>query len=300
MAIKILHPGRRVCRDARHSSSRTPSSSSVPTAPAKVYIPDRRNPHPDSSRFWPVSQYQTRHEPAFVRQAVSCATGLSGSPEQEGARAARCPPTSSAKNRREVPRSAAHAHWRRRLRRATPFRVTAAVRQPRSLRAAQVLRSGGLVAFPPKPSMAWAQMRATRMRWRASSRQRAPAGSSGDRAHSGIEYLQRWAREVPALRLDARAGFLAGPLTLILEARARCCGRGHRRQDTVGLSGAVAPGRAGAPQGFCRRWAGATPRRVRDNWVLRVWPRLRRTSSAASVRTTAAARARRPRGTKWT
>ncbi|OGA69051.1 MAG: threonylcarbamoyl-AMP synthase [Betaproteobacteria bacterium RIFCSPLOWO2_12_FULL_65_14] len=103
-------------------------------------------------------------------------------------------------------------------------------------RAAAVLRSGGLVAFPTETVYG---LGADARNPDAVARIFVVKGRPQDHpviVHiPGIEYLQRWAREVPALALTLARGFWPGPLTLILRRAHGVADAITGGQDTVGL-----------------------------------------------------------------
>ena len=103
-------------------------------------------------------------------------------------------------------------------------------------RAAAVLRSGGLVAFPTETVYG---LGADARNPDAVARIFAVKGRPQDHpviVHiPGIEYLERWAREVPALAWALARGFWPGPLTLILKRAPGVPDAVTGAQDTVGL-----------------------------------------------------------------
>lgn len=99
-----------------------------------------------------------------------------------------------------------------------------------------MLRSGGLVAFPTETVYG---LGADARNPDAVARIFVVKGRPQDHpviVHiPGIEYLQRWAREVPALALALARGFWPGPLTLILKRARGVADTITGGQDTVGL-----------------------------------------------------------------
>jgi L-threonylcarbamoyladenylate synthase len=102
--------------------------------------------------------------------------------------------------------------------------------------AAQILRQGGLVAFPTETVYglgADAEIPA------AVARVFAAKGRPADHpliVHlAGAEELDRWARDVPAAAYDLAAAFWPGPLTLILKRSSRASDLVTGGLDTVGL-----------------------------------------------------------------
>jgi len=103
-------------------------------------------------------------------------------------------------------------------------------------RAAAVLRSGGLVAFPTETVYG---LGADARNAEAVARIFAVKGRPQDHpviVHiPGIEYLQGWARDVPPLALVLARAFWPGPLTLVLRRAAGVPDAVTGGQDTVGL-----------------------------------------------------------------
>jgi len=103
-------------------------------------------------------------------------------------------------------------------------------------RAAAVLRSGGLVAFPTETVYG---LGADARNAEAVARIFAVKGRPQDHpviVHiPGIEYLQGWARDVPPLALALARAFWPGPLTLVLRRAAGVPDAVTGGQDTVGL-----------------------------------------------------------------
>lgn len=103
-------------------------------------------------------------------------------------------------------------------------------------RAAAVLRSGGLVAFPTETVYG---LGADARNPDAVARIFVVKGRPQDHpviVHiPGIEYLERWTREVPALALTLARRFWPGPLTLILKRAHGVADALTGGQDTVGL-----------------------------------------------------------------
>ncbi len=99
-----------------------------------------------------------------------------------------------------------------------------------------MLRSGGLVAFPTETVYG---LGADARNPDAVARIFAVKGRPQDHpviVHiSGIEYLEQWAREVPALAWALARGFWPGPLTLILKRAPGVPDAVTGGQDTVGL-----------------------------------------------------------------
>jgi len=99
-----------------------------------------------------------------------------------------------------------------------------------------VLRSGGLVAFPTETVYG---LGADARNPDAVARIFVVKGRPQDHpviVHiPGIEYLEQWAREVPALALTLARGFWPGPLTLILKRARGVADAVTGGQDTVGL-----------------------------------------------------------------
>ena len=103
-------------------------------------------------------------------------------------------------------------------------------------RAAAVLRSGGLVAFPTETVYG---LGADARNPNAVARIFAVKGRPQDHpviVHiAGIEYLERWARDVPPLALALADAFWPGPLTLVLRRAVDVPDAVTGRQNTVGL-----------------------------------------------------------------
>jgi len=103
-------------------------------------------------------------------------------------------------------------------------------------RAAAILRSGGLVAFATETVYG---LGADARNPDAVARIFAVKGRPQDHpviVHlPGIEYLERWAREVPALAWTLARGFWPGPLTLILKRAPGVPDAVTGGQDSVGL-----------------------------------------------------------------
>lgn len=103
-------------------------------------------------------------------------------------------------------------------------------------RAAAVLRSGGLVAFPTETVYG---LGADARNTDAVARIFAVKGRPQDHpviVHiPGIEYLQGWALDVPPLALALAQAFWPGPLTLVLKRAAGVPDAITGGQDTVGL-----------------------------------------------------------------
>ena len=99
-----------------------------------------------------------------------------------------------------------------------------------------MLRSGGLVAFPTETVYG---LGADARNPDAVARIFVVKGRPQDHpviVHiPGIEYLEQWAREVPALALTLARGFWPGPLTLILKRARGVADAVTGGQDTVGL-----------------------------------------------------------------
>lgn len=103
-------------------------------------------------------------------------------------------------------------------------------------RAAELLRSGGLVAFPTETVYG---LGADATDERAVSRVFAAKGRPADHpliVHLGsVEQLDRWAREIPAAAWRLAERFWPGPLTLILKRTAGVPDLVTGGQDTIGL-----------------------------------------------------------------
>ena len=125
-------------------------------------------------------------------------------------------------------------------------------------RAAALLRSGGLVAFPTETVYG---LGADARNPDAVARIFAVKGRPQDHpviVHiPGIEYLERWAREVPALAWTLARGFWPGPLTLILKRAPGVPDAVTGAQDTVGLRVPSHP----VAQALLRAFAGEPLRR---------------------------------------
>jgi L-threonylcarbamoyladenylate synthase len=127
-------------------------------------------------------------------------------------------------------------------------------------RAAAVLRSGGLVAFPTETVYG---LGADARNPDAVARIFAVKGRPQDHpviVHiPGIEHLERWARDVPALAWALARGFWPGPLTLILKRAPGVPDAVTGGQDTVGLRVPSHPVAQALLKAFAR---GATERRA--------------------------------------
>jgi L-threonylcarbamoyladenylate synthase len=103
-------------------------------------------------------------------------------------------------------------------------------------RAAAVLRSGGLVAFPTETVYGLgADARNPDAVARIFVVKGRPQNHPVIVHIPGIEYLEQWAREIPALALTLARHFWPGPLTLILKRAHGVADAVTGGQDTVGL-----------------------------------------------------------------
>ncbi len=103
-------------------------------------------------------------------------------------------------------------------------------------RAAAVLRSGGLVAFPTETVYGLgADARNPDAVARIFAVKQRPQDHPVIVHIPGIEYLERWARDVPPLALALARAFWPGPLTLVLKRAAGVPDAVTGGQDTVGL-----------------------------------------------------------------
>lgn len=106
----------------------------------------------------------------------------------------------------------------------------------RIARAVDILRAGGLVAFPTETVYGLgadaSNPQAVR---RIFATKRRPAGHPLIVHLTGVEQIEHWARNIPAIAGPLIERFWPGPLTLILQRAARVSDTVTGGQDTVGL-----------------------------------------------------------------
>jgi hypothetical protein len=102
-------------------------------------------------------------------------------------------------------------------------------------RAVALLQAGELVAFPTETVYGLGADAANPPPSPGSSPPRAAGRSPADRPSAADGYLDRWARDIPAVAWELAEAFWPGPLTLILKCAPRQCRVVTGGQDSVGL-----------------------------------------------------------------